>query len=960
MSASVGGGSQGIDDVRARPQATPLVERDAELAAIDEAIARTAAGRGRLIVIEGNAGIGKSRLLATGAERAADAGLRVVGARSGESERDFPFGVALQLFEPVLADQGARGELLTGSAGLAAPLLTGGHWGRTLDDDDALFPLLHGLFWLTHNLAAESALLMQVDDIHWADESSLRFLLYLSQRLQDLPVTLLASTRPTDGDTEHAIHELRDHTGATLLSLRSLSPAAVAAVVRADVFPTAEDVFCQACADATGGNPFLLVELLGSLAGRDVPPTAEGASAVGTATPESVSRHVLSRMRRLPPQPAAFARAAAVAGDGGALRHAAALAKLDADEAAAAADALATAEILNPGEPLSFVHPLVRSAIYEEIPAGERARGHVRLARLLAHEGAPAGRTAAHLLRAQRGGERWVVETLADAAERALGSGAPKTAADYLRRALEEPPDPDARAELLVQLGRAEAAIGEPAAFRRFAEALELIQDERRAAEILFQLGRRLYVVGRYPEAARAFERGLERLGDRDPDLAAQLEAGYVSAARLDVSLRPAATERLEALLARPEARSSGMESILLAQVAFERMVTATGRKEVISLARRALAGADLPAAGRAEGLAYYSAVAALGYSDELDEARTALDRAVEGARERGSAVGFARALHFRAFVLYRAGQVTDAMNEAAVVLEHAAAGVSVGGPSADGLLAMTLIEDGKLDDAATVLDDAAVEERWLGTAPYVYFLEARGRLRLARGDAEAALEDFQGAGGILKALNANNPSLMPWRSLAAAATALLGDSAEARRLADEELELARAVGAPRAVGIARRARALLDPDDGASIEELAEAVRELEGSPARLEHARALADLGGALRRAHRRADARTPLRQALAFAEKAGAGALRAHAIEELAATGARVSRSARSGREALTPSERRVGAMAADGMTNREIAQALFVTVKAVEWHLSNAYRKLEIRSRGELALALGAEE
>lgn len=953
-------GPSSLEDVRAWPRATPLLEREPELAAIGDALAAAERGDGSLIVVEGSAGIGKSRLLAAAAERAEDVGLRVLTAHGGESERDFPFGIALQLFERVLAEAEDRARLLTGPAELAGPLLTANPSGRTLPDDDALFPLLHGLFWLTQNLAAESPLLVQVDDLHWVDDSSLRFLLYLAQRLDGLPVAVTTSTRSGDGEGTAVAHELRDHPGAVVLPLRSLSPAAVSEVVRAAAFPSAEDAFCQACAEASGGNPFLLVELLGALVADGVTPTAEAAGAVGTATPESVARQVLARLRRLPPAAAALARAAAIAGDGGALRHAAVIAELGAEEAPAAADSLAAAEILVPGQPLRFVHPIVRSAIYEEMPAGERGRGHLRIARLLSDEDAPPGRAAAHLLRAERGGERWVVELLVHAAEQALASGVPRTAADYLCRALEEPPEPAGLGELLVLLAQAEASCGAPEAFERFEQALELIDDRRRAAEVLFLLGRRLYVLGRYPDAAHAFERGLERLDGGEPELAAQLEAGYVTAARLDVSLRPAATKRLEALIARPEARSSGMESILVAQVAFERMVTPAGRREVISLARRALADDTLLAGGKGEGLAYYSAVAALGYADELADARNALDRAVEVARERGSVVGFARALLFRAFVLYRAGHVTEAMNEISIVLEHAREGVSVGGPSANGLLAITLLEDGRVEEAGRAIDDAAVEERWLGTAPYVYFLEARGRLRLATGDTAGALEDFRGAGAILGALNANNPSLVPWRSLAATAAARLGDAAEAHRLADEELKLARAVGAPRALGIAMRARALIQPGAEQAIEQLTEAVSVLERSPAQLEQARALTDLGAAMRRANRRADARAPLRTALELAHRSGAGALRARAAEELAATGARVGRAPRTGREALTPSERRVAGMAVEGMTNKEIAQALFVTVKAVEWHLSNAYRKLGIRSRGELTSALSAEE
>ena len=144
-----------------------------------------------------------------------------------------------------------------------------------------------------------------------------------------------------------------------------------------------------------------------------------------------------------------------------------------------------------------------------------------------------------------------------------------------------------------------------------------------------------------------------------------------------------------------------------------------------------------------------------------------------------------------------------------------------------------------------------------------------------------------------------------------------------------------------------------------AGIALIREAVAVLEPSPARLEHAYALADLGAALRRANHRAEARDHLRQALELAQRSGATLLAEQAHEELIATGARPRRIVQTGAAALTPSERRIAAMAAEGLSNREIAQALFVTLRTVEMHLSNAFRKLDISSRTQLAAALAAE-
>jgi DNA-binding CsgD family transcriptional regulator len=182
-----------------------------------------------------------------------------------------------------------------------------------------------------------------------------------------------------------------------------------------------------------------------------------------------------------------------------------------------------------------------------------------------------------------------------------------------------------------------------------------------------------------------------------------------------------------------------------------------------------------------------------------------------------------------------------------------------------------------------------------------------------------------------------------------------LGERDEAIRIAFQEVELARRFQVPRELGIALRAAGLAEGGDR-GVELLAEAVQVLESSPAVLEHARALADLGAALRRRGQRSNAREPLRRALELAQRCGATALVERAHAELLATGARPRRAVVTGLEALTASERRVAEMAAEGLTNREIAQALFVTEKTIEWHLGQTYRKLEIGSRSELPRVL----
>jgi DNA-binding CsgD family transcriptional regulator len=210
-------------------------------------------------------------------------------------------------------------------------------------------------------------------------------------------------------------------------------------------------------------------------------------------------------------------------------------------------------------------------------------------------------------------------------------------------------------------------------------------------------------------------------------------------------------------------------------------------------------------------------------------------------------------------------------------------------------------------------------------------------------------------SGRRFEAVGSRNPAYIAWRSPAALALHQLGQQEDARQLAGEELELARAWGAPRALGAALRAAGLIEGgEDGLAL--LEEGLQVLNESSARLEHAKARTELGAALRRANRRAQAREQLRQAVELATICGATDLAARAERELLATGARPRRIALSGVESLTPSERRVAELAATGPTNREIAQTLFVTQRTVEVHLTSIYRKLGISSRSQLAAAL----
>jgi ATP/maltotriose-dependent transcriptional regulator MalT len=339
---------------------------------------------------------------------------------------------------------------------------------------------------------------------------------------------------------------------------------------------------------------------------------------------------------------------------------------------------------------------------------------------------------------------------------------------------------------------------------------------------------------------------------------------------------------------------------------------------------------------------------------DELTRAEVLADQLFACARSRGSVAEVAVAACVRAAVRVRRGELAAAESDVRTVMEIAAEhGVAFAVPSALYCGADALIERPELAGVAALATELKLDPDLARTATGALLQEVRGRLALAAGDFAAARADLQSAAAIFESLHLLNPSTC-WRS-ALALTLAADDPGEALRLADMDLELARRAGLPRPAGVALRTRGMLVGGQQ-GLDDLREAAEVLAGCGARLEHARALVELGAALRRANQRTAAREPLREGLDLAYRCGAGRLTQRAMDELRATGARPRRATLTGLEALTPSERRVAELAAAGMSNPEIAQAVFVTLNTVEGHLRHVYQKLSVSSRTELPAAL----
>ena len=934
-------------------RARPLLEREAEVAALSALIDAARSGDGRLVVIEGAAGIGKTRLLAE--TRSLATGFEVLSARAGELESDFAFGIVRQLFESALAMAPAdvRDELLSGAAALAAPLFAAVPGDSGATGTEGSFAMLHGLYWLAANFALRQPTLLVVDDLHWADEPSLRWLGYLARRLEGLPLLGLAATRPPEHSrTPALVTEIVSDPLATLIRPAALGTESAATLAEALFGLEADSGFATALCEASGGNPLYLAAILDSVARQQIAPTAEQAPRLLELGGEALSRGVALRLSRLPERAVALVRAAAILGDQAELALAAALAELDMTVALDAATALVHTDLLEQEDPLAFRHPVVRSAVLEGINAGERMRLHRRAAEVLLKSGARPEQAATYLTRINPNHDAFVVGTLRRAAARSLSQGAPEAAVTYLRRALDESPQPEERREVLGELGVAETESFQPeAAAVHLRQALDDLDDITLRPDLVLAY---VYAVGPLPDRAPEAVELLARLSDRaEAAPGRQKYVGHLIVhAHYDRRFYPLARERWDAASAsdRDEPIHSG---VLLAVGAFEETRRGIARDRAVELARRALA---TPGGSARERLyAVNNAVQALALAGEVKDAESALHAGIEEARHAGDRYAFAAHHLWQGIVKVEQGQLLAAEENLDVPEVISFAELMTVLAYRAPYVADVLASRGEHVAAEEALAKVRVDDVLPGHR--IRLFGGRGNLFLGTGRPELALADFRAASEIAQSLGTENPAYCPWRSQAALALYRLGRVEEALGLAHEELGLSRRWGAPQTVGVSLRALGLVE---GGSTGErlLREATDVLADSHARLEHARALIDLGAALRRANSRNEARKQLREGIDLAHQCGASALVARGNEELAATGAHPRKVMLSGLESLTASERRVAQMAAEEVSNKEIAQALFVTVKTVEVHLSRVYRKLDIQSRRQLAGAFSA--
>ncbi len=931
--------------------ASALLERDLELAEIGAGALGAVRRDGRLLLVQGPAGIGKTVLLRAAREEAAAQGARVLGATGSELDRDFPFGIVHQLLDGVVAEAGAerRAALFAGAAAHAEPVFGGTDPAASGDPGHVV---LHALYWLCANLADEAPVALVVDDLHWADRASLRFLEFLGRRLEGLPLLVVAATRVDEPGADHELlRALGRGPAARVLEPGPLSGEATGRLLADALGADPEPAFAGASQDATGGNPLLLRTLARLAAERGLRGRGDEAGAVAEIGARGMADVVRGRLDGLGEDAILAARALALLGERAVLEDVAALAARTPEEAAAAIDTLARAGIVDP-DGRDFVHPLVRQAVAADVPPGMRVTLHDRAARRLAERRARVDEIAVHLLATDPSGDSWVVETLREAAAGARGAGEAHAAIALLRRALAEPPPAHDRAVVLAELGDAEAAGGQPESVDRLQQALDAGLEGDAAARAA--LVRAQQLLGHDPTAAVAgFEQALTLV--REPRLRRRIQAQLLDVTMYDAGLAGRRPELLEVMRAEdPDSPA------LVGHDLIELGYRAGPRELVRRMGERALDDRFFLDAVGVESGGYHLLCMALRQSELGDLMGRAVEAGELEARRLGSRAAqfymeHARAHHHLLFGSLIAGEAHA--REGLAISEEA--GLTLRELSFVALLGEILIERDMLDEAAVRLADRPFPPALERIIIAPDFLAIRGAVRRLRGRGEEAERDMRTAVRLLDERG--------WRSPLKARAALWlaellgdrGDRDEALELLAREEATTRRAGTDGTLGTVLRLRGRYTAGDE-GLELLREAVRRVSGTQLQLEQAWAQFDLGAALRRARQRSEAREPLRAALDLADRIGAARVGGLAREELLATGARVTRDTRSGPEALTPSERRVAELAMNGMSNKEIAETLWVSRKTVEVHLGHAYAKLGIRSRAQLAGALDGTE
>jgi len=917
--------------VAEQKRASMLLGRASEREALDELLEEARGGQGRVLVLSGEPGVGKTALLDDAVEAAS--GFRVARAFGVEAEMELPFAALQMLCAPMLDRLDHLPEPQRAAIGTAFGLTSGA----------APEQLLVGLAVL--NLLADAArerpLLCVIDDAQWLDRASAQALAFVARRLLAEPVAVLFATR------ERAGHELA---GLPELSLQGLADDDARALLSSVIDGPLDDRTRDRIVTETHGNPLALLELP-----RGQTP-AELALGFGVpdATPLSgrIEENYRQRIDGLPAQTQRLLLIAALEplGEAVRVRQAGKLLGVGAD----AAEPAVMAGLLEPS--LRFHHPLVRSAVYRAATPEQRRRVHLALAEVTDPDADPDHR-AWHRAQAATGPDEELAEELERSAGRAQHRGGLAAAAGLLERSAELTPEPERRALRLLLAAHAQLTAGATnRAQVLLDESLPNLSDARSRAQAARMQGMIRFSEGRGGETPSLLFQAAIDLKGTDPRFAREvlLEAlgSAMWAGRLTTGTTPLTVAEAARDIPAPD-EDEQVGSLLL--TAYTRWLTDSYASAVDGW-RHAIAAYLHELRAQPE-LRWHALIwNASGQLLDFEAQYAAARGSARAAREQGALATLPRALSLLARCELLAGRIEAAEALFAEGEEIARATGAPAVPAASEILKLGILcwrgDEGKVRPLAdSVVAEAVARGQGLGVTIVEFDLTilelGLGRYDEARVHALRVFDEghfwWFGTGALGDAVEA---------------TARSGDEDTARAALHRLRERARASGTPWALGLLARAEALLASDEAAEAL-YRESLDHLDHSGMATELARARLLYGEWLRRSRRRRDARVQLRAAHQIFQAIGAAAFAHRAHVELLATGEHVRARSPELRDKLTPQEQQIARLAADGESNAQIGAQLFISQHTVAYHLHKVFGKLDVSSRNQLTRALGEQ-
>lgn len=951
---------------RSLEDSLPLIERDECNTILDGLLAGGLHNQRKVALVSGPVGTGKTSVLQALTERARARSMDCLVAACSPAERALPLGVFTQLLRGVLpSDELAHLIDRAHDEAVAVP----GDQPAVAEPDHAVVEapvarVLQELCLTLLDLAGARPLLIAIDDIQFADHPSLLGLLSLIRRLPATrTVVVITETVPPRPPYSPLHAELLHHPHCRHLRLKPLSDNGVRRMLTARFDEATAARLAAPFTEITGGNPRLVEALL-----HDQP---TGVSTVDDApvVTDGYARAVLGCLHRGGPRLVAVARGMVVLGELATtetLRH---LLDLDAGVVDRAIEAMRAAGLVREGW---FRHPAAAAAVRDDLPPGSRVELARRSARRLHELGSSPAAVAGLLLAAGELREPWVLPTLAEAAEQALGDDRLDFAVECLEQA-RRVAEPGERAAITARLAKAEWR-SDPAVAARH---LDFLVEAVRKGELGVQDGivvvRQLLWHGRLDEAAEVLDLLRGAVAVAGPEAAGELRDTELWVASTYPPLarrRRVPTAEVKDTFA---VASLGTDPGIRAASAVANLLAGNHCDMALSTAEQILRMEPLRFEGAWDDEPTMLALLTLVYGDRIREAASWCDEMLAEAARRRSPTWQAMFAGLRAEISVRQGDLPDAAEHARQAMTYLSPrswGQAIGLPLGALIVATTLM--GRLDEAAACLA-SPVPEAMSQSRFGLHYRYARGRYYLARGNHQAAVADFLSCGELMRVWGVDAPELVLWRVAAAEASLAHGNTEQARRLIDNQLAR---LGAERsrARGRALRVRAAVTAGPRQRLGILLEAAEILDSRGDQLNRALCLADLGRTFDRLGEQTRARVLVRQAWRLARECAATnifpapvkdpvpvgepgqarepARRAGSLGAGRAVPRSRIRSSPTGHPSLSQAERRVATLASAGYTNRQIARRLFITDSTVEQHLTRVYRKLNVKDRSRL--------